>query len=323
MQDSQYSQYSHYFHVDVFTSQPYSGNSLAVFADASGLTGDQMARITRELRHFESIFLVPDGDGADSDVDANANANANADSDSDSDVHRRQARVFDLFEELDFAGHPVLGAACVLHELHGGGAPETWTIGLPARTVRITTERRASGHYSAVLDQGRAEFFSEPAIPAIPADAAAWFGLAEKDLDPGLPPQVVSTGLRYLILPVRSGVLEQARIVVPDLEQQLSAIGAQFAYLLDAAAMEGRHWNNDGVVEDVATGSAAGCVAAYLRRHDRLGDGETATLHQGRFLGRPSTITIRAHGGGTGVSSVEVGADVVLVGRGTLDRIPE
>jgi trans-2,3-dihydro-3-hydroxyanthranilate isomerase len=287
-----------YFHVDVFTSQPYSGNSLAVFADASGLTGDQMARITRELRHFESIFLAPAGD----------------------DARRQEARVFDLFEELDFAGHPVLGAACGLHELHGGESPETWTITLPARTVQLTTRRRGPGHFAAVMDQGPAEFDGQAEIPD---DAAEWFGLDADDLDPGLPPQVVSTGLRYLILPVRTGVLDRARIVVPDLEKRLEALGAQFAYLLDAAAMEGRHWNNDGVVEDVATGSAAGCVAAYLRRHDRLGDGETATLHQGRFLGRPSTITIRAHGGGTGVSSVEVGADVVFVGRGTLDRIPE
>ncbi|ACU70895.1 phenazine biosynthesis protein PhzF family [Catenulispora acidiphila DSM 44928] len=291
-----------YFHVDVFSSQPYSGNSLAVFPDATALTGSQMAQITRELRHFESIFLLPEGEGA--------------------DVHRRQARVFDLIEELDFAGHPVLGAACVLHELRGSETPETlpetWSITLPARTVQITTQRRSQGHFSAVLDQGQAEFRETTA----PHDVASWFSLDDKDLDPELPPQVVSTGLRYLILPVRPGTLERARIAIPDLDIRLEALGAQFAYLLDAEAMEGRHWNNDGVLEDVATGSAAGCVAAYLRRHDRLGDGETATLHQGRFLDRPSTITLRAHGSGTDISSVEVEADVVFVARGTLDRIP-
>ncbi|HEV7505818.1 MAG TPA: PhzF family phenazine biosynthesis protein [Thermoanaerobaculia bacterium] len=50
-----------FHHVDVFTSRPYSGNSLAVFPDAAGLTGIQMERITKELRHFESIFLERDG----------------------------------------------------------------------------------------------------------------------------------------------------------------------------------------------------------------------------------------------------------------------
>jgi trans-2,3-dihydro-3-hydroxyanthranilate isomerase len=300
-----------YFHIDVFSSHPYSGNSLAVFPDAAdltadlkaALTADQMARITRELRHFESIFLFPDSDG-------------NDDGDG-TDVHRRHARVFDQFDELDFAGHPVLGAACVLHEQHGDESLQKWTLRLAARTVQVTTRRQGPGRFSAVLDQGPAEFYSEAE-----GTAAAWFGLDDKDLDPELPPQVVSTGLRYLILPVRAGALERARIAIPDLENRLDALGAQFAYLLDAGTMEGRHWNNDGLVEDVATGSAAGCAAAYLRRYDRLGDGETATLHQGRYVGRPSTITIRAHGAGTDITSVEVGGDVVFVGTGTLERIP-
>jgi trans-2,3-dihydro-3-hydroxyanthranilate isomerase len=132
----------------------------------------------------------------------------------------------------------------------------------------------------------------------------------------------MSTGLRYLILPVRGDALARARISRPDLEPALAALGAQYAYLLDAAALEGRHWNNDGVVEDAATGSAAGCVAAYLRRHDRLADGETAILHQGRFAGRPSQLTMRAHGTPLDVRSVEVGGEVWVVGTGSLEVLP-
>jgi trans-2,3-dihydro-3-hydroxyanthranilate isomerase len=287
-----------YHHVDVFTRHPYSGNSLAVFPDAAGLAGSQMARITRELRHFESVFLEPD-----------------------TDERRWRARVFDLTGELEFAGHPVLGAACVAHELRDGGSRERWMMRLKARMVEVTTERCGPGWFSAVLDQGGAEFVDLQAGVAR-AELAAWFSLTERDLDPVLPPEIVSTGLRYLIVPVGSGALSLARIAAPDLEARLGGLGAQFAYLLDTAGLEGRHWNNDGLVEDVATGSAAGCVAAYLRRHDRLGDGQTATLHQGQFTGRPSQITIRAHGAGTSVGSVEVGGDVVLVGTGHLDRLP-
>ena len=77
---------------------------------------------------------------------------------------------------------------------------------------------------------------------------------------------MVSTGLRYLIVPVRNGALARARISHRELDVALAAVGAEYAYLLDAEAGEGRHWNNDGVVEDAATGSAAGCVAAYLHR---------------------------------------------------------
>ncbi|MDF3299446.1 PhzF family phenazine biosynthesis protein [Streptomyces tropicalis] len=285
-----------YHHVDVFTGQAYSGNSLTVFPTAGGLTASQMAQVTRELRHFESIFLQPGGQ----------------------DGRTWQARVFDLLEELDFAGHPVIGAACVLHALHGTAPDEEWTLRLRTRTVRVATHRHSRGRYSSVLDQGSALFLSRPEVP----DVASWFSLRPEHLDPDLRPEVVSTGLRYLVVPVRHGALERARVAF-DLQAFLAPLGAQFAYMLDATAIEGRHWNNDGIAEDVATGSAAGCVAAYLRRNGRIGDGEQVTLRQGGFAGRPSEMAITAHGTGTDIPSVEVGGDVAFVGDGRLEVLPQ
>ncbi|MEV0714891.1 PhzF family phenazine biosynthesis protein [Asanoa sp. NPDC050611] len=274
-----------YHHVDVFTGRPFSGNSVAVFPDAEALTTRQMSLITTELRHFESIFLGAGG----------------------------AARVFDLSGELDFAGHPVLGAACVLHALRGSTPSETWTLRLPAGAVKVATTRHNPTAYAGVLDQGPPSFLGRPSVSAMLPSLS----LAPDDLDPTLPPEVVSTGLRYLVLPVRTDALARARVTT-DLTAPLTALGAEFAYLLDAATMEGRHWNNDGVVEDVATGSGAGCVAAYLRSHDRIDDGKPTILRQGRFTGRPSEMTITAHGD----RSVEVGGDVVLVAEGRLLDLP-
>lgn len=282
-----------YQHVDVFASRPYSGNSLAVFPDAGSLTGDQMSRITKELRHFESIFLAEEGD-----------------------VWR--ARVFDLMEELDFAGHPVIGAACSLHALHGTAVEEKWTMRLNARTVLVTTRRLSERRFTSVLDQGPAHSLGVPD----PTGIANWFSLDPADLDPQMPPEVISTGLRYLVVPVRGDALQRARVSA-DISAQLATMNAQFAYLLDAGRMEARHWNNDGVTEDVATGSGAGCAAAYLRRHDRIGDGEPVVLRQGRFTGRPSLMAITAHGSGERIHSVRVGGDVVLIGEGALRELPE
>lgn len=287
-----------YVHVDVFSPVPYSGNSLVVFPDAAGLTGTQMALITKELRHFEAIFLEMAGD-----------------------PRAYRARVFDLMEELPFAGHPVIGAACTLHALAGAAETAQWTIELKARTARVETQRRAEGRFFARLDQGAAEFLGTWADRA--PEIASWFSLARKDLDDSLPPETVSTGLRYLIVPVQREALARARISIPDLEVRLAAMGAQFACLIDPAGMEGRHWNNDGIIEDVATGSAAGCVAAYLRRHDRIGDGRSVVLKQGRFVGRASEIAVTAHGSGTDIRSVEIGGDVSLVGTGRLDVLPD
>lgn len=283
-----------YHHVDVFTDHPYSGNSLAVFPDAGALTGAQMQTITRELRHFESVFLIRDG----------------------ASERTRRARVFDLTEELDFAA-TLIGAAAVLHALHGTSDHETWTLRLPARTVEVATERHGPGRYASLLDQGGAEFLGRPDAHGL----AALFALEPADLDLALPPEIVSTGLRYLLLPVRGDALARACVTTP-LGAPLARLGAQFAYLLDAATLEGRHWNNDGILEDIATGSGAGCAAAYLRRHGRIGAGERTLLHQGRFTGRPSEMAVSADGHGQDIRSVRVGGTVAFVADGRLHELP-
>src|SRR4051812_49380145 len=251
-----------YRHVDVFSKSPFGGNGLPVFPDARGLSSEQMLRITQEMRHFETIFLEP--------------------TDQPGTVH---ARIFDLFEELPFAGHPIIGAAAVLHEQSGLEGARSWRFQLSSRTVDITTDVTA-GSYSGVLDQGAPEFLGSVDDGA---RVAAAFNLTADDLSADLPLEVVSTGLRYLIVPVRPGVLARARIS-RDITELVQGVGAQFAVLLDEAAVEVRHWNNDGIIEDVATGSAAGTIGAYRLRHGMAHGGQTFILHQGQFTGRANEL---------------------------------
>lgn len=279
-----------YFHVDVFSRTPYCGNSLPVFLDASGLTAEQMLRLTRELRHFEAIFLEPT-----------------------QQANRVRARVFDAFEELPFAGHPVIGAAAILHATSGHTEPQTWQIELPGKVVSITTEQTAYG-FTGWLDQGMPDFLGTVAERDLFARA---FDLRSEDLHPNLPLEVVSTGLRYLILPVRTGMLEHARIH-NDITDLLRRVNAQFAVLFDEATREIRHWNNDGLIEDIATGSAAGTIGAYCLKHGLLRGNELFILNQGRFTGRPSILRVQPVGTPQVVQTVKVGGDVVLIGRGTL-----
>jgi trans-2,3-dihydro-3-hydroxyanthranilate isomerase len=103
-----------YVHVDVFASRPYTGNSVAVVQDPPTLTDHQLATITLELRHFETIFV-----------------------DSGADPAELQARVFDLAGELPFAGHPVLGAAAVQHmSEHAGPRRREWRVPSPPAPSR-------------------------------------------------------------------------------------------------------------------------------------------------------------------------------------------
>ncbi|MBM1633264.1 PhzF family phenazine biosynthesis protein [Sulfitobacter mediterraneus] len=277
-----------FVHCDVFASQPYAGNSLAVFTDCAGLSAQQMLRMTQEMRHFESIFLSQDQD-------------------------RITARVFDLLEELPFAGHPLIGAACTLHRASGDTAPQTWAITLNGgRMVTIRTALE-NGIYTGTLDQGAPDFIAVLPMGAKPGFADA-FHLAETQMA-DLPLEVISTGLKYLVIPV-SGGLDQARITVDDLDQQLAAVGAEFAYLFDVDTFEGRHWNNDGVIEDVATGSAAGVVGAYALKHGLINAGDPVTLRQGHFMGRPSQLQVTAYGTPDSITNISVAGHVAFVGEG-------
>ncbi len=281
----------HYTHVDVFTSQPFGGNPLPVFTDARGLSADTMLAITREFRQFETIFLVPD-------------------------MRKKtvKARIFDLFEELPFAGHPLLGAAAALHAASGETGHATWRFDLSGRVAPVTVERGAST-FSCMLDQGPATFIGEATDRQVWATA---FGLSVQDLVDGLPLSVLTTGLRYLVVPVVPGALERAR-VVEDLTGLLSRVSAQFAVLLDEAALEIRHWNNDGLMEDAATGSAAGVVGAYRIREGLAPMGESFVLHQGRFVGRPSELRVTVEKSGDDPGRVLVGGAVVVMGHGELE----
>ncbi|CUH51171.1 PhzF family phenazine biosynthesis protein [Shimia marina] len=127
--------------------------------------------------------------------------------------------------------------------------------------------------------------------------------------------EVISTGLKYLVVPVDGGLAE-ARITVPDLEDRLKSIGAEFAYLFDINSFEGRHWNNDGIMEDVATGSAAGVVGAYALKHGLVKPGEAFVLKQGHFMGRPSEIIVTPFGAQDDIERVTVAGEVAFVGKG-------
>jgi trans-2,3-dihydro-3-hydroxyanthranilate isomerase len=284
-----------YIHVDVFSPVPYSGNSLPVFLDAGSLNAEQMKRITQEMRHFECIFLA-------------ATPQPNT----------VRARVFDLFEELPFAGHPIIGAAAVLHQRSGRQEAQIWRFELLSKTVTVTTERTARA-FVGLLDQGTPEFLG--VVDEHEAVARA-FNLEPCDLRADLPIEIVSTGLAYLIVPVRAGALDRARIV-QDITVFLRRLGAQFAVLFDESKFEVRHWNNDGVIEDVATGSAAGTVGAYCLRHALVSAEQTFVLRQGHYTGRPSQLRVRPEGTSTSISTVKVGGDVAFVGSGILEVLPE
>ncbi|TQV78985.1 PhzF family phenazine biosynthesis protein [Denitrobaculum tricleocarpae] len=271
--------------VDVFGDAPLSGNGVAVFPEAEGLDAGAMLALTRELRQFEAIFLTGAG------------------------TPNPAARIFTEEEELAFAGHPMLGAAAVLHHLAGATAQSRWKISLAGREVGISTRSEGRGLF-AEMDQGEA-VLGAPLPEMAVARLLAGLGLKPDHRYDGLPAVVASTGLPYAVLPVTAKGLATARICAGDFEARLAKLGAKFLYLLDPELPEGRSWDNHGRIEDIATGSAAGPAAAMMWRHGAAAS--PLTLSQGRFTGRPSEMTVRqARPGGP----VLVGGRAFLVAEG-------
>src|SRR5690348_744931 len=285
-----------YRHVDVFAREPFSGNGLAVFPDADGLSAKLMLRLTQELRQFESIFLAATAEPGVFD-----------------------ARVFTVEEELPFAGHPALGAGAVLHEVQAPGCDAaTFFLALRAGRVRLDSERTGPRAYRVAMEQGRPTFGrmlrEDEEAPFLDA-----LSLEPENRDDRLPLEVVSTGLPYLIVPVKRNGLARARIRAADFEGLLEKIGAKFVYVFDAEGREGRTWDNAGAVEDVATGSAAGPTSAYLVRHEVAEAERPFVLRQGRFIGRPSEIQVEVAGSAGLPASVTVAGDVRMVGTGVIE----
>ena len=284
-----------YRHVDVFSRRAFHGNGLVVVLEADGLPATLMQVVTREMRQFETAFATS--------VDLQARS--------------ASLRIFTEDEELDFAGHPVLGAAAVLHGLLGRSErpSEQWALRVGQRTIEVRTTL-GDWWIDAEMDQGVPQF-GPAVVGPLAAALVEGLGLSREQVHPDLPLQVVSTGLEYLIVPVRG--LEQARISHPDFEALLQQVGAKFVYVLDAQRLEGRTWDNAGRVEDVATGSAAGPAAGYLMRHRVCLDDEPLVLHQGQYVGRPSTIRVSPTPGGR----LWVGGSVAPVASGYFEAETE
>jgi trans-2,3-dihydro-3-hydroxyanthranilate isomerase len=282
-----------YHHVDVFSSKPLSGNGVTVFQLQKALPTVVMQELTREMRQFESIFVLQKGKST-----------------------KVRAWVFTMEEELDFAGHPILGAAAALHkETMAHARKVSWIFQLNKKSFPVQTLRQAS-HYRVEMDQGVCDLGAmlspQESIPFLEA-----LNLRRDHLLDKFPLQIASTGLPYLLVPVNKD-LDAARILKPEFEKQLARFGAKFVYVFDVNRKEGRTWDNDGRVEDIATGSAAGPAGAYLVAHGLANPGQTIEISQGRFVGRPSTLFVVAQKDDQGQISVKVAGDASLFAKGQL-----
>jgi trans-2,3-dihydro-3-hydroxyanthranilate isomerase len=268
---------------DVFTDVPLAGNQLAVFTDARDLTSDDMQTLALELRLSETVFVLPPTSG-------------------DADV---RIRIFTPATELPFAGHPTLGTAFVL-----GGPLSKIVIRLETQVgvVPVELEREGPkivfGRMEQPLPRWEAVADPQPIFDALGV-AGSSLPVERYDLGPGH-------------VYVELGSPEAVARLTPD----VAKLAAATQDGVNTFARDGSRWKtrmfapNHGVVEDPATGSAAGPLAVHLARHGRIAFGDQIEISQGAEIGRPSTLFAAAHGTAERLDRVEVGGSAVVVARG-------
>jgi trans-2,3-dihydro-3-hydroxyanthranilate isomerase len=278
--------------LDVFTSRPLEGNQLAVFSDARGLSDDEMQKLARETNLSETTYILP----------------------RDADVEQREGhkvRIFTVSEELPFAGHPTLGTAWYLRQ---HSSSDEIVLDLKVGKIAVRFAQR-NGLLFGEMRQAEPQFGATHPHAAV----AKVLGLPVAELDENLPIQTVSTGMPFTMVPFRSlTTLQKLNVSWHQMAPYLATIGnPAFFYFVcretvdPHAALHARMIFYNG--EDPATGSAAGCCAAWAVRHGVLAPEAQGLIEQGMETRRPSFIYIRAGKSGDAVTNVRVGGHVVQV----------
>jgi trans-2,3-dihydro-3-hydroxyanthranilate isomerase len=290
------------FHiVDVFAEEKYQGNQLAVFEYADGLSDEMMLKIAREINFQETTFII-------SDVEKNGGFDI---------------KIFTPEYQVPFAGHPTLGTAFVLLNYPQNIDKKRIKLNLKIGQVPVTKENE-----TLWLEVDNPIFSKN-----FNSEIANLFGLTPEDIDEKYPIEIVSTGLPYLILPLKNLATIQ-RIKFNDvqiknwlLDNHLYKTNAPdelttafFAFTRETEKADNQlHarmfcYENEKIVEDAATGSANSCLLAYLLKYES--NKISCRVEQGYEMGRPSLVHLRGELNDKQNFSLNVGGKTKLIAQG-------
>ena len=281
--------------LDVFCSTPLEGNPLAVFLDGTGLSDDEMQSIAREMNLSETTFILP----------------------RDAATERERGtrvRIFTVQEELPFAGHPTLGTAFVLRK--DQAEPEI-ALDLNVGRVPVRFEDSDGKPSFGEMTQMDPTFGSGHDRQLV----ARVCGLPLEAIDADLPIQTVSTGVAFIIVPLRSvDIARTLQLNAKTTAEYLDKADGKFFYFVTRGGVDPSSRLHARMIfyngEDPATGSAAGCAAAWMAAHGVAKPDEQVLIEQGVEMHRPSRIFVRAGKRDNRVINVRVGGNAVEIMRG-------
>lgn len=281
-----------FYIVDIFAEEKYAGNQLAVIRGAEDLPDTTLQKIALEMNYSETTFITSEEErGGGYDI-----------------------RVFTPGREIPFAGHPTLGTAYIIRNEVLDSPVEHLTLNFEAGQIPVTFGeilwmRQLPPAFGGTFD------------PVLMASA---LGLGEEDLDTRYPVQEVSTGLPAIIVPLK-GLDALKRCQMNRSIYRNLVYGGTNLYVFcpethdEGRDLSARMFADDlGVLEDPATGSAAGCLAGYLVEHEYLRtDSIDIRVEQGYEIDRPSLLYLRSEKRGDEIN-ISVGGKVQMVARGEL-----
>jgi trans-2,3-dihydro-3-hydroxyanthranilate isomerase len=282
--------------VDVFTQTPLEGNPLAVFPDASGIDAATMQKIARELNLSETVFTV-----AATRPDCAA-----------------RIRIFTPTREMLFAGHPTVGASFVLFE--EGIVPKDAPNFLLEEKIGPVAVRIEPGARPLIWLKTPPIHFGRIYDRSVCAHALG--------LDPGdlleIAPQLVSAGNPSVFVAVTDkSAVDRAWLDLSGLRSIQPAGEEPVCVFVFAPTADGAYSRmfapEHGVMEDPATGSATGPLAAFMMQH-RLppaDKGARFISEQGTKMGRRSILHVLIHGE-RGQDGIEVGGHVTPLVEATM-----
>jgi len=287
-----------FYIVDVFAEEKYAGNQLAVVLSAKGLSDTEMQQIAKEMNYSETTFILSEKER-----------------DCGYDV-----RIFTPEEEVPFAGHPTLGTAYIIQHEIVREPIEKVVLNLKCGKIPVRLiykDEHADLLWMKQMPPAFSRYFDAELIGEV-------LSLDKKEIDDRFPIQEVSTGLPFIIAPLKNmNALKKARIardkyfdLVKDTQAKAVLIFCPETYRPENDLNVRVFADYYGVPEDPATGSANGCLAGYLAKYRYFGkDQINIRIEQGSEIGRPSLIMVRAEAK-EGKIDVYVGGKVVMVAKG-------
>lgn len=294
-----------YTTLDVFTSQRFAGNPLAVVLDAEGLDDAAMQEIAKEFNLSETVFVLPPAD-----------------------PHQRaDIRIFTPTRELPFAGHPTVGTAVLLALLDRKGQAGAVAFGLKEKVGIVPCVAEVKDAVS-----GEARF----RLPRLPESWSEGKETADCAWALGLDPTEIcfarhvpsrhSAGVAFDLVPVSSlDALARSWPQGEAFDKTFGDSNHPAAYVYARMEGEGLRFRarmfgqGMGITEDPATGSAAAAFAGALMQCEPLGDGEhDIIIEQGVEMGRPSEIALQMVIKNGALVSAEIGGGAVVVSRGEI-----